>query len=127
MICQSARDSPTGGRAWRTRWTRRSLLVNVPSFSAKLAEGRITSASSPVSFMKISMQTTKSRASMACCAWLRLGSLISGFSPMTTMARICPVRAPSTISVTVRPGLGGRATSQARSKLPRISGSSTRW
>ncbi len=45
MICQSGRESPTGGITCRTRATRRSVLVKVPSFSAKVAAGKTTSAS----------------------------------------------------------------------------------
>jgi hypothetical protein len=45
----SAIASPGGGTALRTRWMRRSVLVKVPSFSTKLAAGKITSANWPVS------------------------------------------------------------------------------
>jgi len=41
MIRQSARASPGGSTALRTRWTRRSVLVNVPSFSAKHVAGQL--------------------------------------------------------------------------------------
>ena len=44
MIAQSARASPGLGTAARTRCTLRSVLVKVPSFSAKLAAGSTTSA-----------------------------------------------------------------------------------
>ena len=44
IIRQSGRASPGGGTATATRCTRRSVFVKVPSFSAKLAAGRITSA-----------------------------------------------------------------------------------
>ena len=42
-ICQSGLASPGGSTALRTRCTRRSVLVNVPSFSAKQVAGRMTS------------------------------------------------------------------------------------
>jgi hypothetical protein len=49
MISRSSRAPRGGGTARRTRWTRRSLLVTVPSDSAKLAlAGSTTSASSAV-------------------------------------------------------------------------------
>ena len=44
MISQSYFDSPGPSTAFRTRLTRLSPLVNVPSFSAKQVPGRTTSA-----------------------------------------------------------------------------------
>ena len=44
MICQSGRACPRGGWAARTRCTRRSVFVKVPSFSANGVAGRKTSA-----------------------------------------------------------------------------------
>ena len=43
-IRQSSRAEPGEGTALRTRLTRRSVFVNVPSFSAKLEAGKTTSA-----------------------------------------------------------------------------------
>ena len=61
LIHQSGLLSPIGSIALRTLWTRRSVLVNVPSFSAKLAAGRTTSANSAVSLRNRSWKTKKSR------------------------------------------------------------------
>ncbi len=90
-MSQSGRDWPTGGTAARQRCTRRSVLVKVPSFSAKLTAGRITSAISPVSLMKMSWQTRNSSLSSAWRACSRFGSLIIGFSPNTNMPRTAPL------------------------------------
>ena len=55
MISESSRASPGGSSALRTRCTRRSLLVTVPSLSHQLdAAGSTTSASSPVFVRKMS-------------------------------------------------------------------------
>ena len=54
------RLSPIGAIAWRTRCTRRSLLVNVPSFSAKLVAGSTTCGVCAVSCRKMSCTTRKS-------------------------------------------------------------------
>ena len=62
---------------------------------------------------------------MAFSAWWRSGSESSGFSPTTYIARTSPVRHPSTISVTTRPGsAGGRIAPprlEARERLRRRS------
>ena len=60
-MSQSGRLSPMGSTALRTRWTRRSLFVNVPSFSANVVAGSTTSAISAVSCMKMSCTTRNSR------------------------------------------------------------------
>jgi hypothetical protein len=65
MISKSGRAAPGGSSAGRTRWTRRSKFVNVPSFSRKAAAGRTTSASEAVAERKISCETTSSQASIA--------------------------------------------------------------
>ena len=54
-------DCPRGGCAARTRWTRRSVLVKVPSFSAKGVAGRKTSAKAPDSLMNKSWATRNSK------------------------------------------------------------------
>ena len=82
-ICQSSRASPGHGTALRTRFTRRSVFVNVPSFSAKLEAGKTTSASrSVMSFRKRSCVTRKSRCSSPSSTWWAFGSVCAGFSPM---------------------------------------------
>ncbi len=73
-IRQSSRASPGGSTALRTRCTRRSVFVKVPSFSAKQAEGSTTSASRAVSVRKMSCTTRKSRARRLFSAWFRSGS-----------------------------------------------------
>ncbi len=83
MIFQSSRAWHGGSKAFRTRWTRRSVLVNVPSFSAKEAPGRTTSASSAVSVRKMSWTTRNSAPARALRVRSVLGSLRAGFSPIT--------------------------------------------
>ncbi len=62
MIHRSSLASPGGTSAACTRWTRRSLLVTVPSVSAQAAAaGRTTSAISPVAVRKMSWTTSRSR------------------------------------------------------------------
>ena len=54
MIHMSSRASPGGSSAFRTRCTRRSLLVTVPSASHQLDDaGSTTSANSAVAVRKI--------------------------------------------------------------------------
>ena len=58
----SSRTPGGGGRARRTRWTRRSLLVTVPSDSHQpAAAGSTTSASSAVAVRIMSCTTSVSR------------------------------------------------------------------
>ncbi|MBA7582404.1 hypothetical protein ES708_24332 [subsurface metagenome] len=66
-------------------------MVKVPSFSAKLTPGRITSASSAVSERKISCTTRNSSLFSASSAWVISGSLSSGFSPIRYIAFILPL------------------------------------
>ena len=73
MISQSYFDSPGPSTAFRTRLTRRSPLVNVPSFSAKQVPGRTTSAYSQLSFQKISCMTQKSSLSSMLPDMVRVG------------------------------------------------------
>ena len=65
MIRQSTWAFPGGHLAARTRCTRRSVLVKVPFFSAKLAAGSTTSARLAVSVRKMSWTTRKSSLSKA--------------------------------------------------------------
>ena len=72
-----------GATALRTRWTRRSLLVVVPSVSAQPAvAGRTTSASSAVFVRKMSCTTRKSSCRIRRTAWSLSASDCAGFSPM---------------------------------------------
>jgi hypothetical protein len=82
MISLSGRAWPRGGIARRTRCTRRSVLVKVPSFSAQEVAGRKTSAKAADSLMKRSCATRNSSCSMCWRVTLRFGSVIIGFSPM---------------------------------------------
>jgi hypothetical protein len=62
MIQMSSFAWPGGSSALRTRWTRRSLLVTVPSDSnAEFAAGSTTSAISAVLVMKMSCTMSVSR------------------------------------------------------------------
>src|SRR5438874_1375360 len=73
---QSATASPTGSTALRILWMRRSLFMNVPSFSKLAAAGRNTvPIARPVSFMNRSCTTTSGTFSSTFCvrtmsAWL---------------------------------------------------------
>ena len=70
----SSRAPPGGSSALRTRWTRRSELVTVPSASHHAAlAGRTTSASSAVLVRKMSWTTRWSRPSRSEMAWLDVG------------------------------------------------------
>ncbi len=84
MIHMSSRALPGGVSAARTRCTRRSELVTVPSDSnAELDAGKTTSASSAVFVMKMSCTISVSRpfrSSTACCL---SASEDAGFSPIT--------------------------------------------
>jgi hypothetical protein len=62
---------------------RRSVFVNVPSFSAKLDAGRTTSAYLRVeSFRKMSWETMKSVPARPSSTWRAFGSVCAGFSPI---------------------------------------------
>jgi hypothetical protein len=70
------------GAPARTRLTRRSVFVNVPSFSAKLDAGRTTSAYFRVeSFRKMSWDIMKSSPLSPSSTWCAFGSVWAGFSP----------------------------------------------
>ena len=82
-MSRSPRAFPGQGIAARTRFTRRSVFVNVPSFSAKLDAGSTTSACCrDVSFRKMSWETMKSSFSSPSSTWWAFGSVCAGFSPM---------------------------------------------
>ena len=75
--------APTGGSsAWRTRCTRRSLLVTVPSDSAHpAAAGSTTCASSAVWVRKMSCTTRCSSPPSSRTALVWSASDRAGFSP----------------------------------------------
>ena len=80
---RSSRAFPGQGTALRTRFTRRSVFVNVPSFSAKLDAGKMTFANLRFeSFRKRSCATTKSRLAIPSSTWWAFGSVCTGFSPI---------------------------------------------
>ena len=84
MIQMSSRALPGGSRALRTRCTRRSLLVTVPSDSkAALEAGNTTSASSAVLVMNRSCTIRQSSPVSSSSVWVLSASLDAGFSPMT--------------------------------------------
>ena len=79
---QSSRASPGQSSAFRTRFTRRSVFVNVPSFSANDDAGSTTSAYFRVeSFRKMSCETMNSQRSRPSSTWCAFGSVCAGFSP----------------------------------------------
>ncbi len=125
MINQSGLLSPIGSMALRTRWTRRSVLVKVPSFSAKLTPGSTTSANLAVSVRRISWTTINSRFFRPAITCVLLGSESAGSSPMTYIPLICPVSAWRIISMRVSPGVCGIETFQAFSNLSRLASSAT--
>ena len=104
MIQMSSRALPGGSSALRTRWTRRSELVTVPSVSkALLAAGRITSAISAVFVMKMSWTISVSRFSSCFFAWVVSASLLTGFSPMQYRAVSSPRSIASNMPVRCQP------------------------
>ena len=83
MAWVSGRASPGGSIALRTRCTRRSEFVTVPSYSHQSAvAGNTTSASSAVAVRKMSCTIRVSRLSSMCRACVALASDSAGFSPM---------------------------------------------
>ena len=110
MISQSGRVCPGGSTALRTRCTRRSVLVKVPSFSAYSAAGRKTSAYLAVSVMKMFWTTRKSRLPSALRTWLASASVSAGSSPMMYIALSVPSTASSNISGMRSPIVSGIGT-----------------
>ena len=81
-ISRSPRALPGSGTAARTRLIRRSVFVNVPSFSAKLDAGSTTFACfREVSFRKMSWETRNSSRRSPSSTWWAFGSVCAGFSP----------------------------------------------
>ena len=117
MIHRSSRASPGGSSALRTRWTRRSELVTVPSVSAQAAAaGSTTSAISAVFVRKMSCTTRNSRPARSRRARCVSASDWAGFSPMQYTAVRSPRSIASYIAVRFRPRFGGIVTPQAASK-----------
>ena len=85
MIQMSSFASPGGSSALRTRWTRRSLLVTVPSDSnAELEAGSTTSAISAVFVMKMSWTIRHVEVpEQLAGACRRRPPRMAGFSPIT--------------------------------------------
>src|SRR6478736_312082 len=114
----SSRAWPGGSSALRTRCTRRSEFVTVPSPSHQLADaGRTTSATSAVLVRKMSCTTTCSRRSNRCLTWCASASDWIGFSPRTNIVVSSPRSMASNISVMWRPYVRWSSTPQAASYL----------
>ena len=128
MIHRSSFASPGGTSARCTRWTRRSLLVTVPSLSAQAAAaGSTMSAISPVAVRKMSCTTSRSRPRSSFSVWWRSASDCSGFSPITYSAVSSPRSMASNIPDRCRPRLGGTRTPHRSSHRSRGSSFSTCW
>ena len=105
---QSARASPAGATAARTRLMRRSLLVTVPSFSPQGAAGNSRSAYAQVSLLaKASCTTTNSARCKARRTVFWSGRLCAGLVQRIHSALIWPSAAAWNISTAVSPGFSG--------------------
>jgi hypothetical protein len=89
-MSKSVRAAPGGATAARTREIRRSLLVNVPSFSPQIAAGRTTSASALVGVSKPSYTTRSSSWPSACSSTSRFGKDTTGLVAMIHRPLIRP-------------------------------------
>ncbi len=128
MIARSSRAPGGGATAARTRWTRRSEFVTVPSPSAQAAvAGRTTSASSAVFVRNRSWTTSRSRPSSRPIARFWSASDWTGFSPMQYTAVRSPRSIASNIPDRCQPRCGGTVTPQAASNFARSSSFSTCW
>ena len=117
MMCVSGRADPGGSNALRTRCTRRSELVTVPSYSHQsAADGNTTSANSAVAVRKMSCTTRQSSPSNRCRACAAFASDSAGFSPMQYNADNCPRSIASNISDRCIPATGGTVAPHAVSK-----------
>ncbi len=125
----SSRAPAGGSRACRTRCTRRSLLVTVPSDSAQpAAAGSTTSASSAVWVRKMSCTTRWSRRLSSRTARFWSASLRAGFSPTMYAARSSPSSTASNISLRCQPLFrGNSAPPHAFANLSCSSGFSRSW
>ena len=117
--------------AGRIRWMRRSRLVKVPSFSAKVARGSTTSAIWAAGVRKVSITARKSSRSRAAmpsppASSFRMPLLKFGLSPMTS---IVLMSLPAAASISARPRLrcAGRGRPQAVSMRARCSSSTGGW
>ena len=82
-LAVDARLARAAARPARTRLIRRSVFVNVPSFSAKLDAGSTTCAYLRVeSFRKMSCEMRNSSPSRPSSTWCAFGSVCAGFSPI---------------------------------------------
>ena len=121
-ISMSSRAWPGGSSARRTRCTRRSLFVTVPSASHQLAEaGSTTSASSAVRVRKMSCTTRWSSPSSRCSVCTASASDCAGFSPTTYSAFSSRRSIASNICGQVPAVRGWMVTPQACSYLARAS------
>src|SRR5919198_1087927 len=124
MIQMSSRAFPGGSSAFRTRWTRRSLFVTVPSDSnAAFEAGTTTSAISAVLVMKMSCTISASRFSRSLRVRWVSASEFAGFSPMQYTAVRSPRSMPSNISERCQPCCGAIGRPQARSNFSRAAAS----
>ncbi len=102
MIQMSSRAFPGGSSALRTRWTRRSLDVTVPSASHHVAPaGSTTSAICAVFVRKMSCTTKCSSPSSSFTARCWSASDCAGFSPTTYTVVSFPSSIASNICVSV--------------------------
>ena len=128
MMWMSSRAWPGGSSALRTRCTRRSELVTVPSDSHQAAAaGSTTSASSAVAVRKMSCTTRWSRPASRCRACAASASDSAGFSPMSTAPSARPRPWPRTSATGAGPCFGGIGAPQAASNGARASSSSRSW
>ena len=91
-ISQSGRDSPTSGSACAHALHAAVAVGEGAVFLGKAGGGQDHVGVVRRFVEEDVMQTRKSSCSSACWAWARFGSLISGFSPRTTMPGPAPVR-----------------------------------
>ncbi len=127
-ISRSSLASPGGSSAFRTRWTRRSLLVTVPSVSAHpAAAGSTTSAISAVCVAKMSWTTMWSRPSRRRRVFVASASDCAGFSPTTNKVFSFPSSIASNIWLMCHPLRAGIFAPQARSNFALATAASTSW
>jgi len=127
-IHQFGLASPGASLIFRTRLTRRSVLVKVPSSSDHDADGRMTSAKGVVSFRNISCTTRNSAEFRQWETCRGSGSVATRFSPKIQKAFSLPVGSPLIISAIFSPGFPGMlSTPQKSANFLLISGESTFW
>src|ERR1700751_4118990 len=129
-IIQMSSRAPSGGSiALRTRCTRRSLLVTVPSDSHHDAvPGSTTSATLAVSVITMSWTTRHSRPSSILRVWCVSASELTGFSQMTQAQVSSPRSIASNICDRCRPFLWWTGTPYlAPNRLRASASSSMSW